>query len=282
MVESVRQISLAAHGGVPTLTRPLVRGVISGGEWRNMVTWKEFTIHSVQTVIFTPDHSAFVGSRVVATIMRQFGDRFSGDMQVLPVPQDVPPEFPAVVLKSGDGSQEVKAGRGRFNCVWKATGPEASVTLREALDRCVPVLQHYVRETNVGVGRLGLVVQRVCPNDNPALTLIRRFCNEESQKEPFDRSSTFEIHNHKEYAPVYEGADFRINSWVRCQCRSVESEPPPVILVTQDLNTLAVDSQERQFDADKIGTFFAMAGEEAESIITKYFPGKNDHANNNG
>ena len=245
-----------------------------------MVAGKEFTIHSVQTVIFTPDHSAFVGSRVVATIVRQFGDRFSGDMQVLPVPQDVPSEFPAVVLKSGDGSQEVNAGRGRFNCVWKATGPEASVTLREALDQCVPVLQHYVRETNVGVGRLGLVVQRVCPNDNPALTLIRRFCNEESQKEPFDRSSTFEIHNHKEYAPVYEGVDYRINSWVRCQCGSIEPETASLIRVTQDMNTLAAKSQEHQFDADKIGVFFSMVCEETEAIIKKYFPSENDHASN--
>jgi len=235
-----------------------------------MVTWQEFTLRSVYTAMFTPDHSAFAGSRVVATIMRQFGDRFSGDMQVLPIPPGFPPEFPAVVLKSGDGSQEVSAGPGRFNCVWKETGPGVSVTLREALDQCVPVLEHYVRERNVRVERLGLVLQRACPNDNPALTLIQRFCTEESQREPFNRSATFEIHNHKEYAP--EGVNYRINSWVRCQCGPGGPENASVILVTQDLNTMATELRERQFDADKIGVFFSMVCDEAEAIIKKYFP----------
>ena len=243
-------------------------------EWCNMVNWQQFTLSSVQTAMFTPDHSAFAGSRVVATIMRQFGERFSGDMQVLPLPPGVPPEIPRVVLKSSDGSQEVNAGPARFNYVWNRIGPDASLTLRQALDQCVEVLGYYVRETGVRVGRLALVLQRACPcpNEDPAQTLIQRFCAEESQREPFNRSATFEIHNHKDYTPVREDVDYRINSWVRCQCGLVEPEKDPTIVVIQDLNTMVADLEQRQFDADKIGVFFSMVCDEAEAIIKKYFP----------
>ena len=260
---------IMACGGVDTTTFQRYNWQ---DEWCNMVNWQQFTLSSVQTAMFTPDHSAFAGSRVVAMIMRKFGERFSGDMQALPLPPGVPPEIPRVVLKSSDGSQEVNAGPARFNCVWNQISPDASLTLRQALDQCVEVLKYYVRESRVRVGRLALVLQRACPNKDPAHTLIQRFCTEESQREPFNRSATFEIHNHKGYTPVYEGVDYQINSWVRCQCRPVEPEKSSAIVVIQDLNTMAADLEQRQFDADKIGAFFSMVCDEAEAIIKKYFP----------
>lgn len=237
-----------------------------------MVNWQQFMLSSVQAAMFTPDHSAFGANRVVATILRQFGERLSGDMQVLPLPPGIPPEIPSVVLKSNDGSQEVNAAPARFNCVWNRIDPGTSLTLRQVLDQCVEVLEYYVRETEVRVGRLALVLERACPNENPAPTLIQRFCTEESQQEPFNRSTTFAIHNHKTYTPVYEGVDYQINSWVRCQCGVVKPEKTPAVVVTQDLNTMVADLEQREFDADKIRVFFSMACDEAEAILKKYFP----------
>lgn len=260
---------IMACGGIDTTT---LRRYNCEDEWCNMVKWQQFTLSSVQTAMFTPDHSAFAGSRVVATIMRQFGERFSGDMQALPLPPGAPPEIPRVVLKSSDGSQMVNAGPARFDYVWNRIGPDAWLTLRQALDQCVEVLEYYVRETKVRVGRLALVLQRTCPNEDPARTLIRRFCTEESQQEPFNRSVTFEIRNHKDYTPVHEGVDYQINSWVRCKCGLVEPEKAPTIVVMQDLNTMAADLEQREFDAHMIRVFFSMVCDEAEAIIKKYFP----------
>ncbi|NLE40080.1 MAG: hypothetical protein GX621_18850 [Pirellulaceae bacterium] len=234
-----------------------------------MVNWQDFSLSSVQTTMFTPDHSAFAGSRVVATILRQYGERFSGDMQVLP--PDFPPQITRVVLASQDGTQKVNAGPARFDYLWEV-GANGSATLREAIDQCVEVLQYYVRETKVGVGRLALVAKRVCPNEDPPQTLIRRFCNESSWREPFNRSATFEIHNHKEYSPVVEGVSYRINSWVRCQCGVAEPEKRPTIVVTQDLNTTVDELGRRRFSADEVAAFYAMASNEAEEILKKYFP----------
>jgi len=237
-----------------------------------MVTWQDFAISFVQTAMVTPDHSAFVSGRVVATIMREFGDRFSGVMQVLPIPQGAPPEIPVVVLTTGDKSQSLSAGPAQFICTWSRIGSNAILTFDQAVHQCLEVLEYYVRDTRVRVGRLSLVVQRTCPSENPAQTLIQRFCTEESQREPFNRSASFEIHNHKHYKPVYDGVDYQINSWVRCRSRLVGPDRSPAIVVAQDLNTIAGETSQHQFDADKVRVFFAMASHEAEAIIQKYFP----------
>lgn len=238
-----------------------------------MVNWRQFTLDSVQAAMFTPDHSTFVGGRVVATILRQFGEQFDGEMHVLPPQLDMPPEIFRVVLQSSDKSKMVQAGPARFNYIWNRTGSDIQVTLDQVLPQCVKVLEYYVRETRTHIGRLGLVVQRSCPDESPAQTLIRRFCMQESQREPFNRSATFEIHNHKEYSPAREGVEYKINSWVRCRCGVVEPENRSAIQVIQDLNTMAADVEQRRFDdVKKIHSFFSMASDEAETIIKKYFP----------
>ncbi len=233
-----------------------------------MVDRHQFTLGSVQAAMFTPDHSAFVSGRVVASVMRKFADLFDGEIQVLPIPAHFPPQVPRVTLQSADGAWRLNAGPARIDCAWNGARPLA---LHEVAPRCSEVLTHYVSERQVRVGRLSLLVGRACPNADPAKTLIQRFCNEESQRQPFNRSASFEIHNHKVYTPG-NGVDYPINSFVRCQCGLLSPDRTRAISVTQDLNTLAEEVQQRQFDADKIARFFSVVRNEAETILEKYFP----------
>jgi hypothetical protein len=243
-----------------------------------MVNWQHFTLTSVQATMFTPESEGFASNQVLATILRQFGERFSGDIQAIPIPPSSPPQIPRVVLQSSDGSWQMISGAGWLNCVWGRRGDAVPLELNQAVRECADVLEYYVNETRVRIGRLGLVLQRACASENPAQTLIRRFCSEETQREPFNRSVTFEIHNHKEYTPVREGVDYSINSWVRCQTGVIEPEKTPAIVVTQDLNTKAEDLERGQFDAGKIRSFFSLASAEADAILKKYFPGNGRNA----
>ena len=88
----------------------------------------------------------------------------------------------------------------------------------------------------------------------------------------FNRSEAFEIHNHKVYTPE-QGISYPINSWVRCKSGSMTPENRPVIVVEQDLNTLAEDLRTR-FTADEMRAFFETASREANGILGKYFPEK--------
>lgn len=238
-----------------------------------MLTWQEFTVESVQAAIFTPDRSKFSGSRVVAAVLQKFGERLGGDVQVLPIPSDAPVDIPRVTLQSADHSRILTAGPARMDYVWKRVGAQESLALGTAVAECIDVLAGYVTDIPARVDRLALVLQRSCPVADPARELIARFCNEQSQREPFNRSATFEIHNHKRYHPSREGVDYDINSWVRCQCGVLDPGGAPVIAVLQDLNTVVENEPPRQFDAGRIRAFFLMASEEAETIIKKYFPG---------
>jgi hypothetical protein len=237
-----------------------------------MATWRDFTLDSVQTAVFTPEHSAFATGRAVATILRQFGDQFEGDMQALPMPAELPPEIPRVSLQSSDGKRRLSIGPARFDSNWSRPADEPWRLLEDIVRECAQVPEHYVRQTGVRVGRVGLVVRRVCPEESPAQALIERFCNDSSQREPFNRSATFEIHNHKEYIPRRDGVDYLINSWVRCKSAQMAADDSPVVLVEQDLNTLAGDMESRRFDADQIQAFYQLAAEEADAILRVYFP----------
>jgi hypothetical protein len=148
----------------------------------------------------------------------------------------------------------------------------SATKLRELALECAEVQERYVEAMGLRVGRLALIVYRVCPVANPAQALIDRFCNEASRQQPFNRSESFEIHNHKVYAPQGRGVDYSINSWVRCKSAKLVADNRPAILVEQDLNTLANEVPARRFDVAGVHTFFEMAVVEANEIMHKYFP----------
>jgi hypothetical protein len=237
-----------------------------------MVTRREFTVNLVHGAIFTVDHSAFSNARAVAIILQKYAERFAGEMQALKLPSDIPVDLPHVVLQSSDGSWRMQMGPARIDAFWANPTAATSIAFDEAVLTCAEMLQHYAHESHAKVGRTALVLRRICPVAEPAQTLIKRFCNRASQEAPFNRSSTFEIHNHKVYAPGRDGIDYRVNSWVRCKTSELAADHRPIILVEQDLNTLADEAPTRRFAPDQIKRFFEMARLEADEIFAKYFP----------
>lgn len=236
-----------------------------------MVTWKDFTLNVVQTSAFTPDHAKFSSGKAVGAVLSKFRDRFDGEMQVLPFGAEVPPEVFRVVLQSGDGRWRLSMAPARIDCVTKEELGAAD--LDAAVEGCVEVLRHYADDAGAVVDRIALVTSRTSSVENPAQTLIQRFCNSESQVAPLNNSKSFEIHNHKIYTIPNEGGEFRINSWVRCKSARLVADATPVILVEQDLNTVVNETQQVRFSPDQISGFFNKAKDEADEIFRKYFPG---------
>jgi hypothetical protein len=235
-----------------------------------MITWQEFKIDSIQTVIFTPDRTEFSAPKAIAAVFAHFSEIYNGNMQVMPIPMGAPGEIPHVILQSAErdnGQHSLSMAPLRTESSWRRhpDGPPADA--EEAFD-CAKVLEQYVDATHVNVSRVALIISRFCPNPNPALTLIQTFCKEETRQGPFSRSESFEIHNHKIYLP--QGAEFRINSWVRCKSATMTKDNSPIVAVEQDLNTLG--NEIRRFDSQKIHSFFQTAVTEAEQIFRKYFP----------
>ncbi len=237
-----------------------------------MPAWQDFVVSMVQTAVFTPEPSAFASGKAVGIILAGFQDRFDGEMKVLPLPAEIPPEIHRVVLQSSDGRWRLSMAPARIDSVWRNTAGASEASLTTVVSQCAEVQERYIEEAGVRVGRVAVVIHRLCPVENPAETLIERFCNEASQREPFNHSKSFEIHNHKVYAPRREGTDYTVNSWVRCKTANRVPDDHPVILVEQDLNTLATELESQRFDTARMRAFFAAAPVEADEILRKYFP----------
>ena len=237
-----------------------------------MVEWQDFTLDSVQVAIFTPEPNAFVPGKAISAILSHFEDRFDGEMQVLPLPADFPHQFPRVTLQSSDNRWQLAMGPARTDAFWRNVPVRSTAALATMVDDCAEMPQRYVEALGISVARVALVLQRFCPAPDPANTLIERFCNESSRREPLNRSTAFEVHNHKVYRPQQAGIDYSINSWVRCKSAKLTADDQPVIAVEQDLNTLAEEPGDRRFDAPFVGAFCSMAAIEADQIIRKYFP----------
>jgi hypothetical protein len=68
-----------------------------------MLRAEEFSVSAIQAIAFTPDSSTFQSSRVLSSVIGEFASRYDGDVQVIPLPDEIPPGVDRLVLKSADG-----------------------------------------------------------------------------------------------------------------------------------------------------------------------------------
>jgi len=241
-----------------------------------MLRAEQFQPIAVRLVAFTPNHSDFKPSEILAAILGRFADRFTGEIQSLPLPDNVPPDFPRIQLSSQDGAWAFAASPSRLTSTWSLKGDgDKSVSVDQIVQCSRDVIQEHVGQNTVQVGRLALVLTRSCPCASPAQVLIERFCNDDvrasdSPNAPLRHSRNFELHNHKRYEIPLNGVT--INSWVRCKTGALQGTETPVVTVEHDINTLAEEIEDRHFDTNMIERFFEIVRREADEILVKYFP----------
>jgi hypothetical protein len=235
----------------------------------------EFVLDNIQAAIFVaePSAAAFSTGKAVASILTRFGEQFGGEMRALPLPTGVvPADVPRATLQSPEQGPtwQLNLGPARIDCI-RTNSPQAEIAdLGAAVLECADVLEHYLESNNVRVGRVALIIRRFCRSEHPAQELISRFCSEASRREPLNRSTSFELHNHKVYAPV--GLTYQVNSWVRCKTATVAADNTPAIAVEQDLNTLHEEMATRRFNPEETRRFFEIIARDAGEILRKYFP----------
>jgi len=236
----------------------------------------DFKLTAVRLVAFTPNLADFNPSGVLAAVLSKFAKRFDGELQAIPFPKEAPPDIPRIQLASTDGTWGFAASPSRITSSWNLKEEERDETgaLACVVTSCREPIEPHVRENDVRVGRLGLVITRVCQVEHPAQALIERFCSDEakdpgSPDAPLRKSRNFEIHNHKRYESP---TGLTVNSWVRCRTGTVGKDTSPVVTVEQDVNTLAEEVEERTFSVEEIASFCDTGVNEADTILRKYFP----------
>jgi hypothetical protein len=243
-----------------------------------MPTWDEFCLVQAQASIFTPNLQ-FRPGKVLAYFLGEQADLFSGQPIVLPT--EAMPGFPQVILTSEDGRYRLQASSARLDLIWARQDPEDKVELRSFLDQATGFFAGYLELTRGMAGRLACILTRTAPDNTPSMTLARHFCQERWLVGPLNRPSDFELHAHKRFLL---GETFQINSWFRCKTAIIQYGKPEsgvrsdVILVEQDFNTLAEESETREYTGDEMVSFFRHSPAELDVVLRLYFPNEDGNA----
>lgn len=227
----------------------------------------DFSVASCQATLFTPDYE-LSPARFVTRFLAEWAARFDAEPTVIPLPDEVPKEIPKIILESKDRQWRCEVASARVNLFWRRQAVGVQIGLPEFYQTALPLLLQYRDFSSCPIRRLAAVVNRFVVDDEPARYLARHFCQERWLAAPFNRPENFELHSHKRFQLI-EG--ITANSWVRNKTGRLRDTNSPIVLVEQDLNTLAEET-DRNFGETEIRRFFERASTEFDTILSLYFP----------
>jgi hypothetical protein len=232
------------------------------------MTANDFVTLQRQVVLFTPDEEVS-SAKLLRGLVPNWADRFGGEPIVLPGAEGAPRQMPRLILQSADGVWRSEISSERINLFWRRVTQEEQAP---APTEAVALLQEYREFLGARIGRLAVVLTRAAPHESPATLLAGHFCKAKWLEAPFNRPENFELHSHKRFQ--LPKTSLTVNSWVRSKTGTVSSKenPQPVVLVEQDINTLAEEADQRDFNADEIDLFFTAANDEFDVILRLYYP----------
>ena len=241
-----------------------------------MVSSRDFQLVQLRASVFTPGLQ-FRSGKVLAHLLSRWSEIFTGEPITLPIPPEAPPELPHVLLKSETSELILQAAPIRLDVIWTRQDMNSSLDVPEHLQWASEVFKEYLEATGGTAGRLACIATQMVPDQAPAITLSRHFCQPRWFEEagPLNRPSAFELHAHKQFLL---GQWLEINSWVRCKTGLMEYGDEAkrtrlqVIVVEQDLNTLAEEMNTREFSAEEVARFYELMPQELEHILALYFP----------
>jgi hypothetical protein len=224
----------------------------------------EFKFNNLQGTFFAPS-SRFLPTRILSKLSERFQSQFDDIPTVLPLPDDAPPEIPRIVLKSKDKQWSLEAASWRLNYRWVQMSEAQEITLESFCKRFLDLVEFFVAIERPRIGRMALVLARYIIVEQPADVISRHFCRDLSQKKALADLANFEIHALRK---ARIAGRFDINSWTRFksgQLKIPDTSSRPIVLVEQDVNTLAEEADVKEFGLDEFRDFMTASAAEAES-----------------
>ena len=114
------------------------------------------TVFGVQVAFFFADGSNISILKIASAIQEVFKAMFPTDPQILPLPQDAPPEVPRCIFQKPDGSATLTVSliRMDFNA-----GIKADASWKNFHEVVAYAFMKICRELNITVKRIGLIIQ---------------------------------------------------------------------------------------------------------------------------
>ena len=192
---------------------------------------------------------------------------------MLPIPANAPGDLPRIILESSDKVWRCEISDTRVNFFWRRVSNEIAELAADDFYRLAATLfGEYVESSQARVGRLAAVITRYFPIDSPGAFLARHFCRSDWLSEALADPGNFELHAHKVFTLA---SRFRVNSWVRNktgQLRMGGGQSTGIIVVEQDLNSLAEQIEESSFSSEDLTDFFVAVPSQFDDILQRYYP----------
>jgi hypothetical protein len=227
-----------------------------------------FRTSAGRAAIFIPG-SQFMAQHIYVKLPTRWHERFDGNPTMLPVSEEHPPEVPLLILQSQSGEWRCSITRARIDLFHNTSSTDHHVDPRMFFEEACDFLIEFREVFNLRVGRLAAICTRYLEMERPGQVLANHFCREDRLKSPLKRTESFELHAHKRFH-LYE--DLNVNSWIRNKTGTLRINNSPIVLVEQDINTLAEQAPTREFDNQEIRAFFDHTSEELDTILALYYP----------
>lgn len=230
----------------------------------------DFVTDQLRAGVFTPRLEQLAVAGVAGQLLAQLR-QFDGDPMVLPLPPDVPPEVPRIVLTDSGDTMRLQIAVSRSDLFLRRQA--TSLDVNGFVESAPRTLETVLEVLGVRPGRLAVTGSFFHLCDEPVSVLTAHFCKPDRVGEggPLADLNSFELHAHRRFD---FGEGLIVNTWVRCKTGTVTEggSSSKAIIVERDVNTIPEEAESRQFDADTVRNFVREAGSQLTSEITRFFP----------
>lgn len=195
-----------------------------------------------------------------------------GDPNILPIPQNAPPEIPRIQLFSKDGTWSVRVS------LQRTIIEQTDITLAEPnhLDSdnfCKITSSFYsgmTEELEINIQRLAFVSEGVYKSENPVELLTKSIIKDSfiGEKGVFPSGKELQFHRYD----LIEWSDFGLNTWIRFKTANMDkqNEKIKVLHIEIDLNTLTQEQDpEKVFSVEEIIKYYSEIDELRSQFIDK-------------
>src|SRR4030042_6551830 len=159
----------------------------------------QFCDYSIQLSAFTTGLSLHLG-QLTGRLLSKFGETYSADPIVLPLPEVAPREIPRLTLKNADESEKIQISPARIDITSQRCGSHPKLDGNTIIKSALQVLKEYEDVTSATFGRLALIVIKTATLDNPAPSMAKHFCKSDfTDIKALSRPEVLEIHAYKRY-----------------------------------------------------------------------------------
>lgn len=222
-----------------------------------------------QAIFFVNDWKNIQSTKLLSAILPRYAHLFDGGIEAIPLPPEVPPEVPRLILRSANDVWQLHVG---LNKVIVYSMPPNEPSEKKApdvyTDKCIEILLELVTKGAIQPYRLALVLTHFVPTQEAAVECYQNLISNYSQQTlGVPHNFDLLIQNRGVDASI----DLEVNWLTRFTSVTLEATKEPGLQYQRDINT--VEDQMYKFSPAKTKEFFSWVCAVHKNDLNRFFSG---------